>query len=128
MDRRCFISHIGRATAAGGTLLPLVGCGIGGEVPPSEGGVDIPANLGAAIAHLVDPEYRNYALQSSQSSLYQALVDKGVVTTAGEFDEQAVFAAAQTDALVEYGGFYHTETELQLYGLAYSLVLDPPAA
>jgi len=72
---------------------------------------------------LYDPEFAGYAAGAGRSigTLSRALVDKGVLSEDGALDVAAVGRLARDDAIVVYENFSYTETELQLYGLAYLL-------
>lgn len=126
MDRRRFVTRLCSLTAIAGAS-SAIGLAVSGCKNVESKGIgnleEKPERLAAELAHLADPHFDQYVSQSDGDDLYQTLLYKGVVSDAGELYEGSVAAAAPLDDLIEYNGFYYTETELQLYGLASMLAL-----
>lgn len=121
MYRRTFITRTTKAFAlfAGGvtTAHSLVGCGATELETPG----DLPAALAANLGHLADSHYSDLAVAYDTDELYQALLAKEVVSETGEYYPEKVAQLAKGDRHTVYNGFYHTDTELELYSLAYLL-------
>lgn len=129
MDRRRFVTRLGTLTAIAGANgaigLALNGCAGGGSRSKDiDELTEKPEGLASELAHLADPHFDQYVIENNGDDLYQTLLYKGVVSDTGELFQDSVAAAAPLDALVEYKGFYYTETELELYGLAYVSALS----
>lgn len=120
MYRRTFITRTTKAFAllAGGvtTAHSLVGCG----AAALETG-DLPAALTGNLGHLADSHYSELAVTYETGELYEKLLAKEVVSKTGEYYPEKVAQLAKSDRHTVYSGFYHTDTELELYSLAYLL-------
>lgn len=120
MDRRLFVSRMGSMAALLSTsgLLGLSGCSENKKQNTSGASDEIPTPLQASIAHLGSSHFAEYAVREDALSLYQVLLQKGVVTDTGEYIEASVAAIAPTDDTLQYREFYYTQTEMELYSLA----------
>lgn len=121
MNRRLFVSQLGSLSAfvSMSGLLGLTGCSK--DSRPSGGPTAIPEALQGEIAHLADMHFEDFAKREDENALYQNLLEKGILTDTGEYSEEAVAAIASIDATLEYRGFYYTQTEMELYSLAFLL-------
>lgn len=112
MRRRGFITTVGgvAALASLGGLMVL-----GDQALPED---ELVLRLRAALANLVDPRFRQRALELDQSALLASLLAKQVVSIEAGLDFERLAALAQQESLVSYQDFYYTPTELDLYSLA----------
>lgn len=115
MDRRTLLT--GLSTGA-------IWLGISSCVPmalnrlrPENG--DITSPLGQQLAELANPLFHEYSATRSVDALHSEMVYKGVISPHHGIDHARVVSLARHDPLVVYQGFYYTQTELELYALAY---------
>jgi len=120
MDRRTFTLLAGLSAAA--TSLSISGCArllLNGR-PPGSGGITAPTTpLSEQLAELADPLFRDYAAGRSVDALHSELAQKGVISTRQGIHHEQIINLARHDPLVIYKDFYYTQTELELYALAY---------
>ncbi|MFL1452856.1 hypothetical protein ACJO5Y_00245 [Marinobacter sp. GN3S48] len=118
MDRRTLLAGLS-ATAI---WLSISGCArLAPNGRPSENG-DIAAPttpLSEQLAELADPLFRDYSAGRSVDALHSELAHKGVISTHHGIDHNKVINLARHEPLIIYKGFYYTQTELELYALAY---------
>lgn len=105
MDRRTFLVGLGSAAAwlsVGGCTWPML------ETP-----------LHTQLAMLADPRFREYAESQSLPALYSAMKTKGIISVRHGIRHDKLMTLARQEPLIVYQGFYYTQTELDLYALAY---------
>ncbi len=118
MDRRTLLTGL----AAAATWLGISSCArlvLNGR-PPEPGNVAAPTTpLSEQLAELADPLFRDYSAGRSGDALHSEMVHKGVISTQHGINHKKVVDLARHEPLVIYKGFYYTQTELELYALAY---------
>lgn len=118
MDRRTLLASLGAAA----TWLSLSGCArllLNGH-PPGSGSKDAPKTpLSDQLAELADPLFRNYSAGRSVDALLSEMAHKGVISPHQGLNHKRVSNLARLEPLIIYKGFYYTQTELDLYALAY---------
>ena len=75
--------------------------------------------LAANLDSLYDPRFNEAAREIDARTILAELRAKGVIDEDGEIITSVVGELAQTDEAIAYKGRYYTETELELYSLAY---------
>jgi hypothetical protein len=75
--------------------------------------------LSEQLAELADPLFRDYSTGRSVNALHSVMVHKGVLSRDHGVNHQKLINLGRHDPLVIYKGFYYTQTELELYALAY---------
>lgn len=70
---------------------------------------------------LFDEKFAGYVVDNelSEAGLHDALVAKQVLSSEGDLDRARLRQLAREDAVLAYGDFFFTESELQLYALAF---------
>ncbi|MEX2475618.1 hypothetical protein [Marinobacter sp.] len=118
MDRRTFL--IGLSAAV--TWLSVSGCGrlmLNGRAL-ERGDIASPRTaLNKQLVELSDPFFSDYSAGRSLDALHMALLYKGVISTHHGINRKQVICLARHEPLIIYKGFYYTQTELELYALAY---------
>ncbi len=118
MDRRTLLA--GLSVAA--TWLSISGCArfvLTGS-PPESGDIAVPTTpLSDQLAVLADPFFRDYSAGRSLDALVSKMAHKGVISAHHGINHEKVNNLARHEPLVIYKGFYYTQTELELYALAY---------
>ncbi len=118
MDRRTLI--IGLSAAA--TWLSIGGCAqlvLKGRSPES-GSIAAPTTpLSEQLAELADPFFRDYSAGRSVDALHSEMARKGVISIHHGISHKKLVSIARYEPLIIYKGFYYTQTELELYTLAY---------
>ncbi|MEX0606362.1 MAG: hypothetical protein WD623_17300 [Marinobacter sp.] len=71
------------------------------------------------LAELADPIFRDYSEGRSVETLQAEMMYKGVISTRHGINHQKVNSLARHEPLIRYKGFYYTQTEIELYALAY---------
>jgi len=75
--------------------------------------------LAANLSPLFDAEFKDAAEDMEPLMLFEELRAKGVIDEHGEINTSTVVELAKTDESIVYKGRYYTQTELDLYSLAY---------
>ncbi|MCL7945438.1 hypothetical protein [Marinobacter sp. ATCH36] len=118
MDRRTLL--IGLSAAV--TWLSVSGCRwliLNGQ-GPERGDIVAPGTaLSKQLAELADPLFSDYSAGRSPDALHKELSRKGVISTHHGINHTQVISLARYEPLIIYKGFYYTQTELELYALAY---------
>lgn len=118
MDRRTLLAGLS-ATA---TWLSISGCArlvLSGR-PPESSDIAAPTMpLSDQLAELADPFFRDYSAGRSVVALHSEMARKGVISTHHGINHKKVISLARQEPLIIYKGFYYTQTELDLYALAY---------
>jgi hypothetical protein len=109
MDRRTFLIGLGISSITAATL-----GGIWLLVPGKEGLCD-------TLKLLSDPSFENISAGKEAETLLAELRRKRVITESGLFDPSAIEKLAETDPLVSFDGYFYTQTELEVYSLAFLL-------
>jgi len=107
MNRRSFLTYIG---------LSVIPVAIGGSVflyQQSESG------LAVNLEQLFDPLFKDAAENMEPGVIFARLRVKGVINENGIINTSVVKKLAKTDQAIEYQGRYYSQTELELYGLAF---------
>jgi len=118
MDRRTLLAGFG-AAAIGLSISSCARLVLNGR-PPEGGDIAAPATpLSAQLAELADPYFREYSAGRSVYALHSAMARKGVISTHHGINHNKVISLARHEPLIIYKGFYYTQTELELYALAY---------
>ena len=107
VNRRSLLKYAGISVAAiavgaGGYVLPFGRRGLAGNLSP-----------------LFDPLFSEAAADVDPGIILKRLIAKGVIDENDEIDTSAVNELARTDQSTEYKGRFFTQTELELYSLAY---------
>lgn len=114
MDRRTLIVGLGVAA----TWFSISGCA--GLVFNGRAGTAAAATpLDKQLAELSDPFFHDYAAGKSVDALFSEMAERGVISTQHGIDYEKVASMARHEPLGRYKGFDYTQTELDLYGLAY---------
>lgn len=125
MDRRLFLAQLCNLTATAGVSgalgLTLLGCSDSQQRPALKSDDRIPTSLRQDLAQLVHAEFSSHAEQHEEVALYRRLLDKGVLSELGQYQPGRLEDIMRIEPMQEYQGFYYTETELELYTLAYLL-------
>lgn len=118
MDRRTLLAGL----SAAATLLSISGCArlvLKGR-PPESGDITATTTpLSDQLAELADPLFRDYSAGRSVDALHSELAHKGVISIDHGINHKKVISLARHEPLIIYKGFYYTQTELELYALAY---------
>lgn len=118
MDRRTLLTGIGAASI----WLSISSCArlMFNGLTPESGDTAAPTTpLSEQLAELADPLFREYSAGRSVDALYSELAHKGVISTHHGINHKKVISLARHEPLVIYKDFYYTQTELELYALAY---------
>lgn len=118
MDRRTLLAGLGAAA----TWLSISGCArlvLNGRSPESGNMAEPPTSLSAQLAALADPHFREYSAGWSVYALHSEMAHKGVTSIHHGINLKKVINLARHEPLIIYKGFYYTQTELELYALAY---------
>ena len=120
MDRRSLLTSL-TALAA---WLSLGGCArlvAGRQARGKRDQTDAAAALNDQLAELADPHFRDYSTGKSVPELQSALARKGVISSGRGIDHERLTTLARQEPLRLYQGYFYTQTELDLYALAYLL-------
>ncbi|WP_166263484.1 hypothetical protein [Marinobacter caseinilyticus] len=118
MDRRTLLIGLGGMAA----WLSIGGCAriLPMDRRPGPGDTDAPAlSLSAQLAELADPQFSDYSAGWSLSALRSEMARKGVISTRHGINYEKLTELTRREPLMVYKGFYYTQTELELYALAY---------
>ena len=118
MDRRTLLAGFGAAA----TWLSISGCArlvLNGRPPESGYIAPHTTPLDAQLGQLEDPHFRDYSVGRSINALHSELARKGVISTHLGINHKKMISLARHEPLIIYKGFYYTQTELELYALAY---------
>jgi len=108
MSRRSFLIYSGLSVI-------LIAAGIKGYTS-FFGSID--RKLAKNLAPLFDSKFKK-ASDNIGPDIITGLRAKGVINRAGKINTSIVTKLARTDRVLVYKGRYYTQTELDLYGLAY---------
>ena len=108
MSRRKFLIYAGFSAI-------IIAAGIKGYTS-FFGSID--RELAKSLDPLFDSKFKK-AAESIGSDVVNALRAKGVINRVGKINTSIVTKLARTDRVIVYKGRYYTQTELELYGLAY---------
>ncbi len=81
----------------------------------------VESRLATQVKSLFDPMFRQAAKTMEPGNIFTTLRGKGVILENGVLDPSVVTQLAKTDQIIMYEGRYYTQTELELYCLAYVL-------
>ncbi len=118
MDRRTLLTGLGAAA----TWLSISSCArvvLNGRSPESGDRAALTTPLSAQLAELADPHFRDYSVGRSVNVLHSEMEHKGVISIHHGINYKKVINLARHEPLIIYKGFYYTQTELELYALAY---------
>lgn len=118
MDRRTLLTGFGAAAI----WLSISSCArlvLNGRALQSGDTIAPATPLSKQLAELADPLFRDYSAGRSVDALYSELAHKGVISTHHGINHKKVINLARHEPLVIYKDFYYTQTELELYALAY---------
>lgn len=118
MNRRTLLTRL----SAGMLWLGISGCARGVLNRPHPGSGDrvaLTTPLKEQLAGLADPHFRDYSSGRSVGALHARMVYKGVISARRGIHHEQLALLARREPLVIYKGFYYTQTELELYALAY---------
>ena len=118
MDRRTLIAGLSAAAA----WLSLSGCArlvLTGRRHGNGHMAALTTPLSEQLAELADPLFRDYSTGRSVNALHSVMVQKGVLSPDRGVNHQKVINLTRHEPIVIYKGFYYTQTELELYALAY---------
>lgn len=73
---------------------------------------------------IADERFGDYAASRGEPELFSSLTGKGIISVRDGVQHEKLAALAQEEPLVEYQGFYYTQTELELYALAFLVSRD----
>ncbi len=125
MNRRLFLTRLCSLTTTlavyGVSGLALSGCSFSEEKRQSLAPAQIPVGLGLQLAHLADADFSEYAGQYVKLELYTSLLAADIFSETGEYQQGRLEHVMRREPMLEYRGFYYTESELQLYALSYLL-------
>lgn len=125
MNRRLFLARLSSLAAALGVLgvsgLALSSCSSHRTVAQLRTPIQVPEGLQHQLAHLADADFKHYAEQQEKVDLYATLLERGVFSHHGQYRENRLEELVRAEPLLEYHGFYYTQSELQLYALSYLL-------
>lgn len=108
MDRRTFLIGLGLssfAAAAGGVWLLISGR----------------ETLCTELELLLDPSFKKISMEKDANILLSELKRKGVIAENGLLDPSVIEKLAETDEMVSFDGYFYTQTELEVYTLAFLL-------
>ncbi|WP_152205010.1 hypothetical protein [Marinobacter changyiensis] len=118
MDRRTVLAGLGAAAA----WLSISSCArlvLNGRLH-ERGDIAAPGTpLSDQLAQLADPFFRDYSAGRSVDALRSEMAHKGVISTHHGINHEKMINLARQEPLIIYKGFYYTQTELELYALAY---------
>lgn len=115
MDRRTLLAGLSAAAA----WLSVSGCArlaLNHRHPESD---DSATSLSKQLAEMADPLFRDYSVGRSMEVLLAEMIQKRVISTRQGIIHNRLISLARHEPLVVYKGFYYTQTELELYALAY---------
>jgi hypothetical protein len=118
MDRRTLLAGLGAAA----TWFSISSCArvvLNGRSPGSGDRASPTTPLSAQLAELADPHFRDYSEGRSVNALHSEMAHKGVISLHHGINYKKVINLARHEPLIIYKGFYYTQTELELYALAY---------
>ena len=75
--------------------------------------------LSVKFEHLFDALFKDLAINKNPAVIFSELMVKGVVDESGAIKSSVVEELSKTDEIIEYKGRYYSETELDLYSLAF---------
>jgi hypothetical protein len=110
MDRRTFLIGLGISSIAAGGAIG----GIWLLRPGKESSCD-------ALKLLFDPSFEKITTGKDANMLLSELRRKKVITENGVFDPSVIERLAETDQMVSFDGYFYTQTELEIYTLAFLL-------
>ncbi|WP_417543698.1 hypothetical protein [Marinobacter sp.] len=120
MDRRTLLTGL----SAAAIWLSISSCArlvLNGRLPES-GDIEAPTTtLSDQLAELADPLFLEYSAGWSVDALHSEMAYKGVISTRHGINHKKMINLALHEPLIIYKGFYYTQTELELYALAYLL-------
>ena len=111
MDRRTFLKYSGISAV-------VLAAGIGGYLSYLRADE---RKLAERLAPLLRPRFKEAAASRESSTMIAELMAKGVIDENDELHSSVVQDLARTDEVVRYNGRYYTQTEIELYSLAYLL-------
>lgn len=109
MNRRSFVTYSGVSILA-------IATNIGGYTFFVQ---NRSTELSLRLKSLFNPLFKELAENSDSDLLYIKLQNKGVIDQKGELNIVAVKNLARTDEVIAYKGYYYSQTEIELYNLAY---------
>lgn len=118
MNRRTLLTGL----SAAATWLSISSCArlvLNGRSPESDDIATPTTPLYDQLAELADPLFRDYSAGRSVDALHSEMAHKGVISTHHGINHKKVINLARHEPLIIYKGFYYTQTELELYALAY---------
>ncbi|WP_166253465.1 hypothetical protein [Marinobacter salicampi] len=118
MDRRTLIVGLGVAA----TWFSISGCAglvFSGRSSERAGTAAVKTPLDKQLAELADPFFHDYATGKSVDTLFSEMARTGVISTQHGINHDKLASMARYEPLRRYKGFYYTQTELDLYALAY---------
>ena len=77
------------------------------------------SRLALNLKPLFDPSFKEMAENMEPCMIFSELRNKDVIQSNGDLNTSAVHKLARTDQTTAYKGTYYTQTELELYSLAY---------
>ena len=72
-----------------------------------------------ALKALFDPEFQSAAQASDATELAMSLQIKGIFDTQGRVDHNLILQLAKTESIVPYKNRFYSQSEFDLYRLAY---------
>jgi len=111
MTRRNFLKYLGLLTVA-------IAIGVGGYVSYFQ---IIKNKLAVHLQSLFDISFKDIAENIKPRRLLSTLRNKGVIGKNSELNISVIRKLAKTDQVIEYKDRYYTQTEIELYSLAYLL-------
>ena len=110
MDRRTFLIGLGISSIA---AIGAIG-GISLLRPGKE-------SLCDTLKPLFDPTFEKITAGKDTNTLLAELKRKKVITETGVFDQSVIEKLAETDQMIGFDGYFYTQTELEVYPLAFLL-------
>lgn len=77
--------------------------------------------LAMELRRYYDPAFLLSPILHDPDKLIVSLARKGIITESGKIDPDAIRRNAEFDRQIAFSGFYYTESEYELYSLAYFL-------
>jgi hypothetical protein len=110
MDRRTFLIGLG--------ISSIVAAGAIGGIRLLSASKE---SLCDSLALLFDPSFEKVAAGKDANTFLSELRRKKVITENDVFDQPIIEKLAETDQMVSFEGYFYTQTELEVYGLAFLL-------
>lgn len=77
------------------------------------------SKLATNLKPLFDPSFKEAAEIMEASIIFAKLKNKGVILENSSVSASTVIKLAKTEQILEYNGRYYSQTELELYSIAY---------